>query len=67
MALAVTVSATLAMSRVAFTSNSPSEHLWLLYFDIPNAPVIPTIRNNGRWRTLSVSHRYLACNLQRSG
>jgi hypothetical protein len=43
-AIAVTTFATLAMARIAFTSNSPSEHLWLLYFDIPNAPVINDVR-----------------------
>ena len=42
--IAVTAAATLAMSRIAFTNNSPSEHLWLLYLDIPNAPVIHDVR-----------------------
>jgi SAM-dependent methyltransferase len=33
-----------AMSRVAFTQESESVHLWLLYFDLKNAPVINDIR-----------------------
>jgi hypothetical protein len=32
------------LSNVAFTSQSVSEHLWLLYYDIPNAPVINDVR-----------------------
>jgi spermine/spermidine synthase len=43
-ALVVIVSSTLLMSRVAFTSRSPSERLWLLYYDIPHALVIPDVR-----------------------
>jgi len=42
--LAVIVGATEVMSRIAFTNRSPTEHLWLLYFDIPNAPVIADVR-----------------------
>jgi len=34
-----------AMSRVAFTQNSATEHLWLLYYDLPrDAPVIGDVR-----------------------
>ncbi len=36
--------ATLVMSGIAFTSRSTSEHLWLLYYDIPNAPVVHDVR-----------------------
>ncbi len=36
--------ATLIMNRIAFTSRSMTEHLWLLYYDIPNAPVIHDVR-----------------------
>jgi hypothetical protein len=33
------------LSRVAFTQESASEHLWLLYYDLPkNAPVVPSVR-----------------------
>ena len=33
------------MSRVAFTSEVTSEHLWLLYYDLPpDAPVVPSVR-----------------------
>jgi hypothetical protein len=32
------------LANVAFTSQSVSEHLWLLYYDIPNAPVINDVR-----------------------
>jgi SAM-dependent methyltransferase len=42
--IAVITIATLAMARVAFTNRSPSEHLWLLYLDIPNAPVVHDVR-----------------------
>ncbi len=44
LALAVTTIAVLGMSRIAFTSNSPSESLWLLYYDIPKALVINDVR-----------------------
>ncbi|MBI5368142.1 MAG: hypothetical protein HZA54_13985 [Planctomycetes bacterium] len=44
-ALLLLVAATAGMSRVAFTLSSPSEHLWLLYYDLPaGAPVYPGIR-----------------------
>jgi spermidine synthase len=34
-----------AASRIAFTSESTSEHLWLLYFDLPKtAPVVNGVR-----------------------
>ncbi|HVR44859.1 MAG TPA: hypothetical protein VMS56_15615 [Thermoanaerobaculia bacterium] len=33
-----------ALGNVAFTSRSTSEHLWLLYYDIPDAPIINDIR-----------------------
>jgi spermidine synthase len=42
--IAITTVATLVMARVAFTNRSPSEHLWLLYLDIPNAPVVHDVR-----------------------
>ena len=42
--IAITTAATLAMARIAFTNRSPSEHLWLLYLDIPNAPVVHDVR-----------------------
>ncbi|MFN0059027.1 MAG: spermidine synthase [Planctomycetota bacterium] len=32
------------LARVVFTQNSPTEHLWLLYYDLPaNAPVIENL------------------------
>lgn len=34
----------LAMHGIAFTSRNVSEFLWLLYWDIPNAPVIYDVR-----------------------
>lgn len=41
----VLVGATLGMSRIAFTHHSPSEFLWLLYFDLGrSAPVIRDVR-----------------------
>lgn len=43
-ALAILVTGTHLMSRIAFTNQSPSEHLWLLYYDIPNAPVFRDVR-----------------------
>ena len=39
--LVVVTAAGLGMSRIAFTQESMSEHLWLLYYDLPaGAPVI---------------------------
>jgi len=38
------VLASIGMSKFAFTQESVSEHLWLLYYDIPNAPVIKEVR-----------------------
>jgi SAM-dependent methyltransferase len=43
-AMAVVTVVTLVMGRVAFTNENASEHLWLLYFDIPNAPVVHDVR-----------------------
>src|SRR5947207_2990773 len=42
--LIVVIGATLLMNRIAFTSRSASEQLWLLYYDIPKAPVIHDVR-----------------------
>ena len=42
--LVTLVAATLLMNRIAFTSQSATEHLWLLYYDIPNAPVVNDVR-----------------------
>ena len=43
-ALTVVVLVTGVLSRVVFTNRSPSEHLWLLYYDLgPNAPVVHSI------------------------
>ncbi|HVM96731.1 MAG TPA: hypothetical protein VMT89_10095 [Candidatus Acidoferrales bacterium] len=43
--LLLLVTAGFAMSFVAFTQNSESEHLWLLYYDLPkNAPTFPDVR-----------------------
>jgi len=44
LSLVITAAATLVMARIAFTNLSPSEHLWLLYRDIPNAPVVKDVR-----------------------
>jgi len=42
--LLITVAFALVLSRIAFTHESTSEFLFLLYYDLPrNAPVIPTI------------------------
>ncbi|HUJ28588.1 MAG TPA: hypothetical protein VLW85_21345 [Myxococcales bacterium] len=42
--LAITAAA-IALSRVAFTQEAPTEHLWLLYADLgPNAPVVRDVR-----------------------
>ncbi|MEO8603761.1 MAG: hypothetical protein ABI629_14400 [bacterium] len=36
----------LAMSNIIFTQNSTSEHLWLLYYDLPaDAPIIGDVRS----------------------
>jgi len=44
-ALLVLVASAWAMGRVAFTANEVTEHLWLLYVDLPdNAPVVEGIR-----------------------
>lgn len=44
-ALALTVLAGLGLGRVAFTAEGVSEHLWLLYADLPeSAPVVRGIR-----------------------
>ncbi len=43
-AMVVITVATLVMGRIAFTNQNASEHLWLLYFDIPNAPVVNDVR-----------------------
>src|ERR1700682_5648287 len=43
-ALALVVGATLILRNIAFTSQTVSEHLWLLYYDIPNAPVVHDVR-----------------------
>jgi len=40
----VLVVASIGMSKIAFTQESVSEHLWLLYYDIPHAPVIKEVR-----------------------
>jgi SAM-dependent methyltransferase len=42
--LLVLQAAAALLSRVAFTSEAASEHLWLLYMDIPNAPVVNDVR-----------------------
>src|SRR5688572_1416214 len=43
--LLVTVGAAMALGGVAFTAKDVSEHLWLLYFDLPtDAPVVEGIR-----------------------
>jgi hypothetical protein len=44
LALGAIVIATLVMRNIAFTNESPTEHLWLLYFDIPHALVIHDVR-----------------------
>ena len=44
-ALAVVVAVALGLSKIAFTADSVSEHLWLLYYDLgPDAMVIDGIR-----------------------
>ncbi|MBI4518110.1 MAG: hypothetical protein HY699_20085 [Deltaproteobacteria bacterium] len=43
--LLVVIAAGFAMSRVAFTQNSVTEHLWLLYYDLPHdAAVVGDVR-----------------------
>lgn len=43
--LLIVAGASWAMSRVAFTQNSPTEYLWLLYFDLGDrAPVFGDVR-----------------------
>src|SRR2546426_8592575 len=42
--LLVLVGVTLLMHGIAFTSRSTSEFLWLLYNDIPDAPVVTDVR-----------------------
>ena len=43
--LGLVVAAGFGMSRIAFTQNAATEHLWLLYYDLPaNAPVIGDVR-----------------------
>jgi spermidine synthase len=43
-ALVAVVGAGIALSRIAFTSSDPSEHLWLLYYDLPKgAPVVRSV------------------------
>jgi spermidine synthase len=44
-ALLALIGAALLLSRVAFTAESASEHLWLLYADLPkDAPVVAGVR-----------------------
>lgn len=43
-ALLALIGTAVLLANVAFTSQSVSEHLWLLYYDIPNAPVINDVR-----------------------
>jgi len=40
----VLVVASIGMGKIAFTQESVSDHLWLLYYDIPHAPVIKEVR-----------------------
>jgi len=43
--LIVLAGVTMAMSGVAFTATSASEHLWLLYYDLgPDAPLVEGVR-----------------------
>ena len=42
--LLVVVAAAWGLSRVAFTQESVSEHLWLLYYDMRGAPVVHGVR-----------------------
>ncbi len=44
-ALLVLIGATVGLSRVVFTANEASDHLWLLYYDLPeSAPVVNGVR-----------------------
>jgi hypothetical protein len=44
-ALLLTVATAFGLSHVAFTQNAATEHLWLLYYDLPStAPVVPDVR-----------------------
>ncbi|HEX6885120.1 MAG TPA: hypothetical protein VF530_17230 [Planctomycetota bacterium] len=43
-AMVLLVGAALALSRVAFTQESASEHLWLLYLDLDDPPVVNDTR-----------------------
>lgn len=41
----ILVAAASALRGIAFTQKSATEHLWLLYYDLPrNAPVVPGVR-----------------------
>jgi len=42
--LAILVAASLMMHRIAFTNQNVSEYLWLLYVDIPKAPVVYDVK-----------------------
>lgn len=43
--LGILIAVSWAISRIAFTQEAVSEHLWLLYYDLPkNAPVVHGIR-----------------------
>jgi hypothetical protein len=45
LALAVVVAVALGLSKIAFTADSVSEHLWLLYYDLgPEAIVVDGVR-----------------------
>ncbi len=45
LSLAVLVGATVLLGRIAFTQQSPTEHLWLLYADLgKSAPVVSDVR-----------------------
>jgi SAM-dependent methyltransferase len=44
LSIALVTAATLVMNRIAFTGRAATEHLWLLYYDIPNAPVVNDVR-----------------------
>ncbi len=43
-ALLATVAGAWGLSRIAFTEESVSEHLWLLYYDMRGAPVVHGVR-----------------------
>ncbi len=42
--LGILVLTTLFMHRIAFTSRNATEYLWLLYVDIPGAPIVYDVR-----------------------